>query len=1167
VTIRIFDSPEPLSDVSRYQESILAESTASLLLAQELRLYCQSWINGRSFLISGHRGAGKTTMVHQAFLRVWDESRHQRDSLRPLLVPLHGPNLLPARPAKPARGTTAETMKEPGGDTAETEKPKSETQIALEQITLGIYQALAKETSARFRERIREAPLKMLVRRERLELAAQLEVELYECPDAARLRDFWRQAGAMEQGVLFQPGLRRAPDQGFRELVALASASEAYRRIAGTYTRKDVQKGDDKSQVSVALGNSGKELFAPVASLLIGGLAGVGVFAAQPEGLVATAAGIASALGASAVFKHSAFRTRDRSTSREATFLFDTSVATLDRVLPCLIERLREAGLAPVFMVDELDKVDTLRTRMADLVQHLKKFVAENAFFCFLTDRIYFEAWKQLGDAAAYPVDYTYFTHQLYVLFSSRDLHDYLKRVLECPEAESEPQPEAAADSPAATTDSTAIEQQIITAQAQGRVAEYAADYPLLPYVLLHRSKMHAIDLQRELALLRGADGFISLPPGRVRTAPAFRVDLVLQIAIEIVLDDPAVKEELACHPTSRRLAHDALYYLSRKWQKQEDPDLSDGKGLQAFKEYLVGRMGKEVGAGAKDTPFELPRDTVGFLYKNVRILAERLSDLKGKYATAFEAWKESRQRNGEDAIKGAIDDALELDKNPSPLLEQVEGWSFRWCVDATGLSRQTPLVAKARLAAPHPGVVRDIELIETFSLVLQGFGGGEPSRAGRPRIDLSTLSSHLRILSTKPAWPETERAILQLRRAAQENKPFADFLQEVDCVAAYAEMLRRTGGLIARALFAGAVLGNACGREYRAESLLLGLLAISRAFRFPDKAEREVIRDLEELSATLRTELPLPADEPKIPPLSDKKSVDSWNKTVQGMLSSVQRVDFGELKSFPERRNSAWDGWFERLQKSLPEPGAPSPGLVLSPSLDDLVCTVLDVSPANLLPPNLGEMGIAAWSEALFRALTDTDMEADRLFAPTWLLCPALVALGFPAPVWQSLVDLLLSGKVSYSTRPFRQELSRLKDWALWRRPAGEPRASLLILRKPRGSGIEGWKTSSHGAAITLSLDVAERLRKFWPSPFGTFEMFVPIDRIAIEAAAGKVPPPLQKAVDSAARGRKRQPQPPLEFRTEMSGDATASAPLARSLDELFALHQSTIQRPTSAA
>ena len=1157
MTIRIVDSPEPLSDVSRFQECILAESTASLLLAEELRLYCKSWINGRSFLISGHRGSGKTTLVHQVFLRVWEESRHQRGFLRPLLVPLHGPNLLPARPAKPAPdaggcgGAKAEAPKEPGGDTAEKEKSKSETQIALEQITLGIYQALSRETSARFRERIRERSIKTPVGRERLELAAQLEVELYESPDAMRLRDFWSRTGALEQGVLFPPGFREIPDQGLRELVALSSASEAYRRIAGTYTRKDIQKGDDKSQVSVSLGSSGKELFAPVASLLIGGLAGVGVFAAQPEGLVATAAGIASALGASSVFKHSASRARDRSSSRESTFLFDTSVATLDRVLPCLIERLREAGLAPVFVVDELDKVDALRTRMADLVQHLKKFVAENAFFCFLTDRVYFEAWKQLGDAAAYPVDYTYFTHQLYVLFSSRDLHGYLKRVLEPPKPVSESHLAAVVDPPLAAADSAVIAQRVLAAQAQGRVAEYAADFPLLPYVLLHRAKMHAIDLRRELALLRGADGFISLPPGRVRTAPAFRIDLVFQIAIEMLLDDPAVREALECHPTSRRLAHDALYYLSRKWQKQEPLDLSDVKGLQAFREYLVGRMGKEIGATAKDKPFELPKDDVDFLYKRVRSLAELISDLKGKYAAAFHIWKESRQRNGDDPLDGAIDDALELDKDLSPLLEQVDGWSFRWCVNVTGLSRQTPPAAKGHLAAPQPGIVKDMELIENFSIALQDFGSGDRSSARGSRIDLTTLSSQLRIISTKPAWPETERSILQLRRAAQENKPFADFTQEVDCVTAYAEMLRRTSDMIARALFAGAVLGNACGQEHRAESLLLGLLAISRAYRFPEKAEREVVKDLQKLEETLRIEFELSANKPDIPQVNDQASISSWAETVQGMLSSVQSVDVFKYKTLLDRRNSASEGWYGRLL------GVLSPGPAFSPNLDDLICTVVDVSPANLISPNPGEMGLVSWSEVLFRSLTDTAID-DRLYAPAWLLYPALIALGFPVSGWHPMVDILLSEKVSYSARPLRQELSQLKDWARWHRPAGDARSSLLVLKRSKGSGIEGWKVSTGGAAITLSLDVAERLRKVWPSPIGTLETFVPIDRIAIEAGAGSVPANLRRALDKAAKRRKQPPQPPLEFRTEMSEDGTASAPLVRSLDELFALHQS---------
>jgi Cdc6-like AAA superfamily ATPase len=49
-------------------------SSAARLLEQELRSYRDQKIRGRSFLIAGHRGAGKTSLVSNALREVQDEA-------------------------------------------------------------------------------------------------------------------------------------------------------------------------------------------------------------------------------------------------------------------------------------------------------------------------------------------------------------------------------------------------------------------------------------------------------------------------------------------------------------------------------------------------------------------------------------------------------------------------------------------------------------------------------------------------------------------------------------------------------------------------------------------------------------------------------------------------------------------------------------------------------------------------------------------------------------------------------------------------------------------------------------------------------------------------------------------------------------------------------------
>src|SRR5881296_602342 len=117
--INIVDGPEPLSARSLGgAPSVLIESDASRLLSEELRRYCNEMIGGRSFLIAGHRGAGKTTVVAKAFLDVLRESDGEKTRLRPLYVLMHGPSLFPS-------DDTGEV--EPDEAKKDDKTPKSET--------------------------------------------------------------------------------------------------------------------------------------------------------------------------------------------------------------------------------------------------------------------------------------------------------------------------------------------------------------------------------------------------------------------------------------------------------------------------------------------------------------------------------------------------------------------------------------------------------------------------------------------------------------------------------------------------------------------------------------------------------------------------------------------------------------------------------------------------------------------------------------------------------------------------------------------------------------------------------------------------------------------------------------------------------------------------------
>ena len=134
-------------------------SDAANTLLSELQLYLSGDLEGLSFLIAGHRGAGKTTLVWQVGRKLLQIGRNRGRAERPLMVPLNGPRLLPAGPG-PREMNGAD---KPQGENDEA--PPSEVQIeqidndvdrALIEFAVGLCIQLAKTMARGFRDRIRE---------------------------------------------------------------------------------------------------------------------------------------------------------------------------------------------------------------------------------------------------------------------------------------------------------------------------------------------------------------------------------------------------------------------------------------------------------------------------------------------------------------------------------------------------------------------------------------------------------------------------------------------------------------------------------------------------------------------------------------------------------------------------------------------------------------------------------------------------------------------------------------------------------------------------------------------------------------------------------------------------------------------------------------------------
>ena len=228
-------------------------------------------MRGRSFLISGHRGSGKTSLTLRAVEEVWRSALQKslgwgEPPVRPLLVKVHGPSLLkdrglPTLPAAPPPPAT--TPVTPAGAAvappalppppAQEAKQDDRSHGALVQLTIALYRALAAEAAESFARHVEAAG-------DAVELAGQLQLELDGAPEPATLRGFWHRLGRIDKGVLWpDDGETARPKQGVREIVALATAAQVYQVVSGKVTYSETRK-DDRSDITERTGKVGGQL-------------------------------------------------------------------------------------------------------------------------------------------------------------------------------------------------------------------------------------------------------------------------------------------------------------------------------------------------------------------------------------------------------------------------------------------------------------------------------------------------------------------------------------------------------------------------------------------------------------------------------------------------------------------------------------------------------------------------------------------------------------------------------------------------------------------------------------------------------------------------------------------------------------------------------------------
>jgi hypothetical protein len=900
-------------------------------------------------------------------------------------------------------------------------------ETVLAQITLGLYRALAGEFTRTYAEkafettRLAEKAGTVRARnrgRRQMELASQFELELDQYPGIARLHEYWRLSESLRSGVLFwkthDPRLN--PGQGHRELVALASTCQAYQRICGKLSRKDENSSGDKKTVDakLAVRASGSELLKPITALLTGGAVGAGLLASKAiEAPAAVFVGLVTALLSSLVFQYSSSRSREQAINRADLFIPDLSVATLDRILPVLLNRIRRAGLAPVFVIDELDKVD-LTSRITEMVKRLKKLVAENAFFCFLTDRKYFEEMIGRTMDAPYPIEYTYFTNQLFIIFRHKDLHEYLDKVLEVPAVATPPSllagPKAADDS-----------------------AEDRSDRELLHYVLLHDSQMHSIDLRRQLVSIRNTSGEVNIPRGEVRFRRHYPFAIRIQVAIELILDEEEMRDEIDRRPEFLQLAHDALYYISRQWHNvPAHLNLSARVGRKHFEDYLRGRKATNTSLGAGTDPdgeeqgpeqeteeermeklhLKIDPFTCDFLFASVCKLARYLS-------TPVDLAEALGRANRYSQIVANV-------LSNEPLLIPVPGTErcFSWTRNAAGrrLTTTGDVQTLTSQLVEESKWDDDAEMIGEFERQL----GALTKR----QVDLTALSSQFSILRTSPAWPDVRRSIERLRAAQGSPTPYAGQGDDIHILKNFRENLVEGSLAMSLALICALAIADEVAPF---QTIFWVLYVIEQALRLRTLTPEKTVAALQDLIGQISPKGPVSP-----PPITDRQSVTEWADWVQKTAHENRLIVSGaELEKY---ELEAWQYWVQRLRYQLSMPK--------DPRLGSIVTHVLSRGPGLFLYFDIESMSIESWTKVITTVLTqpkvpvpdDAPPPLMTGMVPPFMAMAALQHLYFDDPTLARFASYLWYLDKSLSPEEFPQ----LGSAADSRRPAG-----LLVCRE----------------------------------------------------------------------------------------------------------------------
>jgi hypothetical protein len=955
-------------------------SSAYENLWREVRRYVNGEVQGRAFLIAGHRGAGKTTLVRlvvedlyrASMMAAVDASRapttvRQRTlSLqRPLLVKLYGPGLLrspntaPDKKGKPekedqdhkpeehkpetekarpqtekAEQETGKTKQQPASakgkkapdaashstpEASATEAgswPADRTAFVLEQITIGLYRALATEFGRSFanhaRENIRKAGPRRNGTADDLELAGQFTLELDNAPRAATLRGYYERLGRIASGVLWPFEIGESllesgvNDQGIREMVAMATAAQAFEVCTGEITdketKKDTRTRDDSTETKVAA--ELKDVANKFLGLAAGLVVGVGSISAGANIGAAAAAGVAAAVLSAFTLTWSSKRSVKNEREFDYTFIRDRTKQSLERDLPLVVQRIRDAGLAPVFVLDELDKLPDTKTSITDLISGLKHLTTDYGCFCFLTDRDYYDYVMDTVTQKAFPIEHTLFSLRLFVLYQPRQVLDYLRQITQ-PVTGSPP-----TVTPSAPTGSDAWIKEITARSSFG-------------LFVLHRSKLNVSDLVRKVAQECNRDGLVRPTEEDLRRDRGYLLPASIQLLIGLILEGTRFRDHIEDDAWFMQLAINALYMISRAWEAGRDSVRIDRKAIM---DTLLARWGHAAVDDADAAEKALAKLGVGPRY--LGLLGDAVSQLADVlcYQDRREHFLGDKFSPEENYLHDIFPSEMLLSPGESP-----EEYKFLFDIYGQDIATRTALAvatAEAAVAGLPQQITTQVDAAVAFSrafdLALRTAG-----------IEIADLVA-LRILPTTMDAPELAGAHERLEGAGLSGKPYPNLAKDLPTLVSLSNWVEQNGRALA-VLFELAIHVAQDATISTARPLATALRAVSRYV------------DIGSIfSPTTAAAAPDPIFAIEGLPFSPEDIVVVPNGTasrVRGWEAEIMRPRKYIVELLSVLAESAWSRWL-RLTRGHLTGGNP----VVEPvTYADIVCAAAGVRPGSL--------------------------------------------------------------------------------------------------------------------------------------------------------------------------------------------------------------------------